>query len=84
MPLKAGHLTGDMLTDYFYNVEDSILTLLPSKCVETKNAHGTGCTLSSAFAAALAMGGGLTEAARSAKGYIEQEQNMRLAVTMDR
>ena len=70
--LKAGHLTGDMLTDYFYNAEDSTLTLLPSKRVETKNTHGTGCTLSSAFAAALAKGEGLTESARSAKAYIEK------------
>ena len=70
--LKAGHLTGDMLTDYFYNAEDSTLTLLPSRRVETKNTHGTGCTLSSAFAAALARGEGLTESAMSAKAYIEQ------------
>ena len=70
--LKAGHLTGDILTDYFYNAEDLTLTLLPSKRVETKNTHGTGCTLSSAFAAALARGEGLTESARSAKAYIEQ------------
>ena len=70
--LKAGHVTGDMLTDYFYNAEDRTLTLLPSRRVETKNTHGTGCTLSSAFAAGLARGEGLTEAARSAKAYIEQ------------
>ena len=70
--LKAGHLTGDMLTDYFYNAEDRTLALLPSKRVETKNTHGTGCTLSSAFAATLARGEGLNEAARSAKAYIEQ------------
>ena len=70
--LKAGHLTGDMLTDYFYNAEDRTLTLLPSKRVETMNTHGTGCTLSSAFAAALARGEGLTESAGSAKAYIEQ------------
>ena len=70
--LKAGHLTGDMLTDYFYNAEDRTLTLLPSRRVETKNTHGTGCTLSSAFAAALAKGEGLTESAKSAKAYIEQ------------
>ena len=70
--LKAGHLTGDMLTDYFYNAEDRTLTLLTSKRVETKNTHGTGCTLSSAFAAALAKGEDLTIAAKSAKAYIEQ------------
>jgi len=70
--LKAGHLTGETLTDYFYNVEDGSLTLLPSKRVETKNTHGTGCTLSSAFAAALAKGEELTTAAQSAKRYIQQ------------
>ena len=70
--LKAGHLTGDVLTDYFYNIEDDTLTLLPSRRVETMNTHGTGCTLSSAFAAALARGEELTRAARSAKSYIEQ------------
>ena len=53
-------------------MEDGTLALLPSKRVETKNTHGTGCTLSSAFAAALAKGESLTAAAKSAKRYIEQ------------
>ena len=70
--LKAGHLTGDILTDYFYNAENKTFTLMSSKRVETQNTHGTGCTLSSAFAAALAKGEELTTAARSAKSYIEQ------------
>ena len=70
--LKAGHLTDETLTDYFYNVEDCTLTLLPSKRVNTKNTHGTGCTLSSALAAALARGEDLTTAAKSAKKYIKQ------------
>ena len=70
--LKAGHLNGDTLTDYFYNAEDGSMTLLPSKRVDTRNTHGTGCTLSSALAAALARGESLTDAAISAKRYIEQ------------
>jgi hydroxymethylpyrimidine/phosphomethylpyrimidine kinase len=70
--LKAGHLTGEDLIDYFYNAEDGSTTTLPSKRVYTRNTHGTGCTLSSAFAAALAKGESLTEAAVSAKKYIEQ------------
>lgn len=70
--LKAGHLTGDDLVDYFYNAENGEVTLLPSKRVYTKNTHGTGCTLSSAFAAALARGEELSTAAESAKKYIEQ------------
>lgn len=70
--LKAGHLIGNTLTDYFYNAEDGSITPLPSKRVDTRNTHGTGCTLSSALAAALARGENLTEAALSAKRYIEQ------------
>lgn len=70
--LKAGHLTGDTLTDYFYNAEDGSTTLLPSKRVYTQNTHGTGCTLSSAIAAALAKGEDLSTAAKSAKSYLEQ------------
>jgi len=70
--LKAGHLDNDCLVDYFYNIEDNTITLLPSKRVKTRNTHGTGCTLSSAFASALARGEDLTLAAKSAKKYIEQ------------
>lgn len=70
--LKAGHLDKDCLVDYFYNIEDDTITLLPSKRVKTRNTHGTGCTLSSAFASALARGEDLTLAAKSAKKYIEQ------------
>ena len=70
--LKAGHLDGDNLVDYFFNAEDMTTTLLPSKRVHTQNTHGTGCTLSSALAAAIAQGNDLTVAAISAKRYIEQ------------
>ncbi len=70
--LKAGHLTGDDLVDYFFNAETGEVTLLPSKRVYSPNTHGTGCTLSSAFAAAIAKGEGLNQAAVSAKKYIEQ------------
>ena len=70
--LKAGHLSGDILTDYLYNAEDGTITTLPSARINTKNTHGTGCTLSSALAAALARGFSLTQAAKIAKHYIEQ------------
>ena len=70
--LKAGHLEGESLVDYFYNAEDGTMTRLPSQRIHTRNTHGTGCTLSSALAAALAKGEDLTSAAISAKKYIEQ------------
>ena len=68
--LKAGHLTDECVEDLFYNAEEDTFTRLPSERVSTPNTHGTGCTLSSALAAAIARGEGLTEAARSAKDYI--------------
>ena len=70
--LKAGHLENDELVDYFYNAEEDSMTRLPSRRIHTMNTHGTGCTLSSAFAAALAKGEDLTQAAISAKEYISQ------------
>ena len=70
--MKAGHLDGESVVDYFYNAEDETMTILPSERIRTKNTHGTGCTLSSAFAAALARGEDLTCAAKSAKAYIGQ------------
>ena len=70
--LKAGHLTDQRVVDVFYNAEDGTIVELPSQRIATPNTHGTGCTLSSAFAAALAQGLPLTEAARAAKDYIDR------------
>jgi hydroxymethylpyrimidine/phosphomethylpyrimidine kinase len=70
--LKAGHLTGNELTDIFYNVEDGSVMELNSKRISTKNNHGTGCTLSSAIASFLAHGLSLNDAIRHAKDYINQ------------
>ncbi len=68
--LKAGHLTEDRLTDIFYNAEEDQIVELTSQRLSTPNTHGTGCTLSSAFAAMLARGLGLNDAAAAAKEYI--------------
>ncbi|MDE5632476.1 MAG: bifunctional hydroxymethylpyrimidine kinase/phosphomethylpyrimidine kinase, partial [Muribaculaceae bacterium] len=68
--LKAGHLDCDCLTDIFYNAETDRVTELKSRRLDTRNTHGTGCTLSSALAASLAKGMDLDSAARAAKDYI--------------
>ena len=70
--LKAGHLTEERLVDIFYDVEDGKLYELPSVRIHTKNTHGTGCTLSSAFASMLAKGLPLPDAAAAAKNYINE------------
>jgi hydroxymethylpyrimidine/phosphomethylpyrimidine kinase len=38
--------------------------------IDTRNSHGTGCTLSSAIAAGLAKGISLVEAVRQAKDFV--------------
>ena len=68
--LKAGHLTEDTLTDVFYNAETDHILELTQRRLQTPNTHGTGCTLSSAFASYLAQGLSLDDAARAATGYI--------------
>ena len=68
--MKAGHLSDVNLVDYFYNAEKDTVLELPSRRVYTSNTHGTGCTLSSAFASFLAQGLDLDDAARAAKDYI--------------
>lgn len=68
--MKAGHLDDDELVDYFYNAEEDHTVELRSRRVDSRNTHGTGCTLSSALASFLAQGFSLDDAARKAKEYI--------------
>ena len=70
--LKAGHLEDDELVDVFYNAEEGAFLKLSQKRIQTKNTHGTGCTLSSAVAAFLAKGFGLDEAITQAQAYLHQ------------
>lgn len=70
--LKAGHFDGEELTDVFYNAESGVMSKLKMPKIQTVNTHGTGCTLSSAFAAYLAHGCTLDVAAMKAKTYIYQ------------
>lgn len=68
--MKAGHLSEEKLVDIFYNAEEDHCIELVSNRSYTPNTHGTGCTLSSAFASYLAQGLGLDDAATAAKDYI--------------
>lgn len=68
--MKAGHLSEGILKDVFYNAEEDKIIVLPSERIYTPNTHGTGCTLSSAFASFLAQGKSLDDAAYEAKDYI--------------
>ncbi|MCF0166651.1 MAG: bifunctional hydroxymethylpyrimidine kinase/phosphomethylpyrimidine kinase [Bacteroidales bacterium] len=70
--MKAGHLDDEDLVDVFYNAENDSVLELHSRRIHTKNTHGTGCTLSSAFASYLAQGLDLDDAARAARDYISR------------
>src|SRR5262249_26961655 len=53
-------------------IEPSAFVRLAADRIATENTHGTGCTLSSAIAAGLAKGLGLTEAVGAAKIYVTE------------
>ncbi|MBS3026126.1 MAG: bifunctional hydroxymethylpyrimidine kinase/phosphomethylpyrimidine kinase [Dolichospermum sp. DET50] len=67
--VKGGGMSGNLRgVDVWFNGEK--LEILTTKQVETKNTHGTGCTLSAAIAANLALGKDLWTAAQAAKEYV--------------
>ena len=68
--IKGGHGDGAESVDML--VLASSFTRLATPRVDTRNTHGTGCTLSSAIAAGLAKGLDLVAAAREAKVYVTE------------
>jgi hydroxymethylpyrimidine/phosphomethylpyrimidine kinase len=66
--IKGGHGQGAESIDYL--VRESGTIALSAPRVATKNTHGTGCTLSSVIAAALAKGDDMETAVRNAKKWI--------------
>ncbi len=67
--LKGGHLPGDTVIDVLALTDGTRLRLQSPRIV-THNGHGTGCTLSSAIAAYLALGLPLPQAVEQARAYI--------------
>ncbi|MEZ8739643.1 bifunctional hydroxymethylpyrimidine kinase/phosphomethylpyrimidine kinase [Photobacterium swingsii] len=67
--LKGGHLEqSENSTDLLITADD--VFRFSTHRIQTKNTHGTGCTLSAAIASFLAQGYDLVEAVTHAKGYI--------------
>ena len=67
--LKGGHLAGEDVVDVMVQPGCAMLRL-QSRRITSRNVHGTGCTLSSAIAAYLALGHGLNEAVTLARSFI--------------
>jgi len=69
--LKGGHLAGDAVTDLLLQASGDPLWMEAPR-IDTGNTHGTGCTLSSAIAAHLALGASLTQAVQQAREFVRQ------------
>jgi len=77
--VKGGHLEGDPV-DVFFDGQRTEELRAPR--IATRNTHGTGCTLSAAIAARLALGAAAREAVRDAKAYLTEA--LRGAYTLGR
>jgi hydroxymethylpyrimidine/phosphomethylpyrimidine kinase len=67
--LKGGHLPGDVVSDLLAT-QTGELHWMRGPRIPSPNTHGTGCTLSSAIAAHLALGHPLLEAVQLARDYV--------------
>lgn len=72
--VKGGHREGNEKSDTLYYMVDGEVKqrIYTSPTVQTRNTHGTGCTLSSAIAAYLARGLRIDEAVTQAKQYLTE------------
>lgn len=67
--LKGGHLKGENIFDVYAD-EQGKMVLFTSPYIHSNNVHGTGCTLSSAIAAYLAMNYSMPDAIVKGREYI--------------
>lgn len=75
--VKGGHMEGEAI-DLLFDGND--FTYLRAERIITRNTHGTGCTLSAAIAANLALGMNMKQAVKKAKEYITTAIRHSLAI----
>ena len=73
--MKGGHLAGDEAVDLLVTAEGVRRFAAPR--LASPNLHGTGCTLSSAIAAHIALGADLAEAVAAAKDFVRRGDRTR-------
>ncbi|MGL5329842.1 MAG: bifunctional hydroxymethylpyrimidine kinase/phosphomethylpyrimidine kinase [Peptostreptococcaceae bacterium] len=67
--MKGGHLDGDAIDVL---IGENVFEIYRSERLDRKNTHGTGCTVSSAITAYLALGYDIIEAVKFSKEYITE------------
>jgi len=68
--VKGGHFLGDEGHSPDVLVGAGQVQVLSAERVETVNDHGTGCSLSAAIAAGLALGRSMDDSVRDAKSFV--------------
>lgn len=68
--MKGGHASGSECIDLLVT-RDAPVARFQTTRINTRNTHGTGCTLSSAIAANLSLGNTLLESVRSSHHYLK-------------
>ena len=69
--VKGGHLTNEIITDVLVE-EDKTVNCFESKKINSKNTHGTGCTLASSIACLIGHGNNLSESVQKAIDYVQK------------
>src|SRR5688572_10765675 len=67
--VKGGHLQGDEVVDVLF---DGTMHVWRRARLQTTSTHGTGCTLSAAVAARLALGDGLVDAVATGLAFVHR------------
>ena len=80
--VKGGHLEGKLAEDLF--ADGAREEWISAERIDTPNTHGTGCTLSAAIAAHLAMGQERLDAVRAGKAFVTEAIRHALAIGGDR
>jgi hydroxymethylpyrimidine/phosphomethylpyrimidine kinase len=70
--IKGGHGNENQSADLLYLAGENRLVWLTADRIQTRNNHGTGCTLSSAIAAYLAQGHDSEKAVQKAKAFMNR------------
>lgn len=68
--VKGGHLERDDIVDVFYDGRE--FTDFRKQKIATRNTHGTGCTLSAAITANLALGKPMKDSVEAALAYVDR------------
>lgn len=72
--IKGGHIEGEKIDRLYYADGDTVIKAAEYKSqdVNTRNTHGTGCTLSSAITSFLALGNPADDAIAKAKAWLTE------------